>query len=539
VDRVRRTPAVLGAVVLAMALLAACGGSSSSSSAGSEPSGPPKDGGAMTIAVGGETNGWNPHQDEWAQSGSLVGSSVLEPLATTGPNLKVEPWLATSWTPNATYDSWTIVLRQGVTFQDGEAFDATAVKKNIDDAVTGPISGQAVKGLIKDTVVIDAHTVRVDMSQPWAAFPSSWLNGQSAMMMAPKMLDQPKGGQTHPIGTGPFTFVSWQPGSAFVTRKNPTYWQKGLPHLDSLTFKVITDPSTQASALQTGDVKMVFATSAIEANQLQGGYTQLRDWSSEPGMVVLNTLPKVNGKDNALANLHARRALAYATDQTTLAAAFGKGVQTPSSPFPPSSPWGMPASENGYPGFDLQKAKDEVKAYEQDTGASSLSFTLLGGADATMQRLLQLLQSQWSAAGIHANIQTGQQASQIEQVVFGNYQAAIFNIYSSPDPDQNYYFWSSSTSHPQGALSLNFAHYSTAKIDANLKVGRENPDTSARKAAYDDIVKEINGAATDIWTYSTAYSLIASHDVHGLDQSKIEPFGNFQPKTWLADLWLG
>ena len=59
----------------------------------------------MVVAVGGETNGWNPHRDEWAQGGSLVGSSVLEPLATTGHDLSAQPWLATSWTPNATFES--------------------------------------------------------------------------------------------------------------------------------------------------------------------------------------------------------------------------------------------------------------------------------------------------------------------------------------------------------------------------------------------------------------------------------------------------
>ena len=77
-------------------------------------------------------------------------------------------------------------------------------------------------------------------------------------------------------------------------------------------------------------------------------------------------------------------------------------------------------------------------------------------------------------------------------------------------------------------------------MQADLKIGRENPSTPARKAAYDDLVRQINAAAVNIWTFSTPYTLIAARNVHGLPSGPdAAPFGNFQPKTWLADLWVG
>ena len=535
------TRLALTATIISFVVLAACGSSSSSSQGNNTTGGTlaPKDGGSLVVAVNGETQGWNPRYDQTAQQGALVVSSVVEPLAITGHDLNAQPWLATSWTPNSTFTAWTIHLRTGVTFQDGEAFDAAAVKANLDDALVGALSGVAVKGLILGTTVVDPQTVQVNMSQPWAAFPSSWLDGQSAMMIAPRALAQSDHGASHPVGTGPFTFVSWTPGATFVTHKNVTYWRKGLPHLDSLTFKVITDPTTQASSLQSGDSGLIFTNSAQIATQLQGQFQEIRDWSTEPGTVLTNTLTTVNGKGNPLSNQHARLALAYATNRQAIASQAGAGVQSPNSPFPPNSPWGMPESQNGYVTYDVAKAKQQVAQYEQQSGQSSLDLTLSGTPDVGSQRTMQMIQAMWQQAGIKVTLQSADQATFITNVVEGNYQTALFSFYSSPDPDQNFYFWSSSTANGPGKISINFTQYTTPKIDADLKIGRENPQRAARKAAYDDIVRQINAAAVNIWTYTTPYSLIYAKNVHGMEGAQRVPFGNFQPKPWWGDVWVG
>ncbi len=536
-----RTALAMMATVLSLVLLAACGSSSSSSQSNSTTGGTltPKDGGSLVVAVNGETQGWNPRYDQTAQQGAMVESSVLESLAITGQDLNAQPWLATSWAPNSAFTSWTIHLRTGVTFQDGEPFDAGAVKTNLDDALVGSLSSEAVKGLITGTTVVDPQTVQVNMSQPWAAFPSSFLDGQSAVMMAPRALAQSDHGASHPVGTGPFTFVSWTPGATFKTSKNDNYWRKGLPHLDSLTFKVITDPTTQASSLQSGDSELIFTNSAQIANQLQGQFPEIRDWSTEPGTVLTNTLTTVNGKFNPMSNQHARLALAYATNRQAIAAQQGTGVQSPNSPFPANSPWGLPESQNGYVNYDVAKAKQQVAQYEQQTGQSSLDLILSGTPDVASQRNAQIVQAMWQQAGIKVTLQSADQATFITNVVEGDYQTALFSFYSSPDPDQNFYFWSSTTANGPGKISINFTQYTTAKIDADLKVGRENPDRAARKAAYDDIVRQINAAAVNIWTYTTPYSLIYAKNVHGLEGAQRVPFGNFQPKPWWGDVWVG
>ena len=525
------------AAAVALALLAgACGSSKSTTAAASDQAAPaaegtPLDGGSLVIGVAAETAGWNPHSSEWAQYGSVVGSSVLEPLATVGPDNGAKPWLATGWIANDTFDTWQITLRQGVTF------DAAAVKMNSEDAISGPLSGQALMGLFSDISVVDDHTVLVKLAQPWAAFPSSFLDGQTTMMMAPEMLKQADHGDKHPIGTGPFTFDSWSPGDTFKVKKNPTYWQEGKPHLDQIEFKVMPDNTSRSAALETGDINMMLTTSAADANSMATDFTVLKDWDTEPAMIMTNTIPMIGTTPNPLADVHARKALAYATDRQAIATAMGEGVLSPTSPFSSTNPWGRPDAENGYPDHDLDKAKAEVAQYLQDSGASSLSFSLAGVADVDTSKIMQLVQSQWAEAGIHANIESLESTAFIGRAVKGDYNAALFQLYSSPDPDQNHYFWSKDTIKGYGGVNINFTQFSNDQMEADLATGRTSGYPDVRKQAYDDLVTQLNQSAVNIWLYWTPYSIVADKSVHGLQAANDTPWGNFQPKTWLADLW--
>ncbi len=398
------------AVIAALALLVSSCGKSGNSQATGDTGGPdagtsegaPVEGGSLVVAVAAETNGWNPALAQWADAGSMVGSSVLEPLAAIGPDKGAKPWLADSWIANDTFDSWVIHLHPNVKFQNGEDFTADVVKRNIEFYLTGTLSKINLEPMIRDVEVVDPLTVQVNLKQPWGAFPSAYMMG-SSYMMAPAMLDSADHGVAHPIGTGPFTFDSWQSGTSFKVKKNPNYWQAGLPHLDSIEFQVIPDEASRVAALSSGDVNMILTTRASDAVELGDTDTVVKDWTTENAFVMTNTSPQLKGKDNPLADPHARKALAYATDRNAVAALIGEGIEIPTSPWSPSSPWGMPDDQNGYVDFDLDKAKAEVEEYKKDTGATTLSFTLSGLPGIDDIKVLQLVQSQWKDAGIETS----------------------------------------------------------------------------------------------------------------------------------------
>jgi ABC-type transport system substrate-binding protein len=534
-------------LLVAMVVIAGACGSSSPSGSSSDTAqpddggvvdeGPPVDGGSLVIGIGAETNGWNTADDQIATDGSFVVSSVLEPLASIGPDHGAKPWLADSWYPNETFTSWVLELHPGITFHDGQPFDAQAVVDNIDAYRTGSITGLVLQPMLAGAEVLDPLKVQVDLLQPWAAFPSSFLAGGTSYMMAPSMIEAGADGEKHPVGTGPFVFDSWSSGSSFKTSRNEHYWKAGLPHLDSLEFRVIPDDSARAAALQSGDVNMAVTSTAGPANDLRGSYTVVEDWTTDNVFIQTNTSATVDDQPNPLANLHARRALAYATDRQAVAAVVGDGVTSPTSPWAPTNPWGQPDDQNGYVDLDLDQARAEVAAYKEETGASSLSFVISGLPDVDGSRVLQLLQSQWAEAGIETKIETLEQAAYITKIALGNFQAAFLRNYGYADPDQNFHFWSSSTAKGVGNISVNFSQYSTPEIDQDLATGRQSGFADVRKQAYDDLARQLNAGLTNIWLYRTPYSLIADRQVRGLNGPRQVPFGSAQPKTWIGELW--
>jgi peptide/nickel transport system substrate-binding protein len=541
----------LTAVAVMLALLAtACGGSGDDDATEPEASadpgrsevigdeGEPVDGGTMVIAVDSESSGWNPAIDRWATAGAMVGSSILEPLATLDGDGMAQPWLATGWTPNDTYDSWTIDLREGVTFHDGSPFDAEAVKANLDFIVVAPLSSVAMKPLFDEVVVVDDDTVEVRLTTRWAAFPSSFLAGQSAFMRAPASMLTDDQGSSRPVGTGPFVFDSWRQDVSFEVTANPDYWVEGQPHLDGIEYRVITDPTSRAASLRSGEIDLAIIGLPDDAKRLEADFTVLRNWDVEPASLLANVRPTVGGRPNPMSNLHARLAMAHAIDRDTIAATIGEGVRVPTSPFSPDSPWGQPSELNGYPDYDSEAARRELDAYRAETGQDTLRVTILGPSNPISQSALQLVQQQLAAVGVEARIEGRESASLISTVVGASYEVALFSHYSSPDPDQNHYFWSASTVSEEGGISINFTGFTNETTEAALRQGRENEDVDVRRDAYSTLVEEFNANAVNMWLFYAPHSLVAAPEVRGLAAIGDVRFANFQPKTWLGGLWL-
>jgi peptide/nickel transport system substrate-binding protein len=532
---------VIGALLVAI-VASACGSSDPGTREGATPEGgtvKPVDGGSLAIGVQGDAGGWNTHISAPAHAPAFMVSSMLESLAVLGADGTAQPWLATDWKANETYEQWDVTIRDGVTFQNGEKLDAAAVVVNTMDAINGLVSGQVVKGLVTDAVAIEPMVVRFTVSEPWAAFPNSYLASALSFQQAPSALIAEDKGNEEPIGTGPFAFEEWVPGDHLTVKKNPTYWRPGEPHLDEIEFKMMTDTNSRSNALRSGDLDMMITVNALDANDLEGeGYTVIKDWDTQAEMVVLNTGETANGQPNPLHNIHARKALVYATDRSAVADHVGEGIGTPTSPFSPDSPWGLPEDQNGYLGHDLEKARQEVEAYKEDTGEGSLTFSLTSSTDTEALAVAQLVQQQWAEAGIDAKIETVEPAAYTGTVINGKYNAAILAIYNAPDPDQFHYFWSSGTIGGDGGVNINLQQYTTPEIDEDLATGRANADPAVRKQAYDDLVRRLNEGAVSVWLYWTPYTLVADERVRGLEQAAELPLANFQGKPWFGQLWL-
>jgi peptide/nickel transport system substrate-binding protein len=534
------------ACTFALGLITAC--SSSSEPANTEgaggtttvlaPEGDPVDGGTLAVGVLADTTGWNPTADQWGVSPAFAGSSMMESLTTLDAEGVALPWLATDWKANDDFTTWTITLREGVTFHDGTSFDAAAVVANFEDVLKSPLTSISLGGAVEGADEINPTTVEIDLSAPWASFASSFLAGPNAWMRAPSMLAAGPDGSTNPVGTGPFKFESAEIGTSLKVVKYDDYWREGEPHLQAIEFLPITDDISRANALQSGDIDMMLTTSATDAADAGEGYQVIKDWDTETTLLVVNTRETAGGEPNPLANEHARKAVAHATDPEVIASLVGDDLEVPTSPFSADNPWSDPSVGDSYPSFDVAKAKEEVEAYKQDTGEATLTVKLLGSSDTGTVAQLQALAAQWSEAGIETDIEAIEYSTMSIRGVQGNFQLIFGPIYSAPDPDQNYHFLSETTVAEDGAIGINFAGYATEATQDALDRGRESENVDERKKAYNDLFRELNDSAVNIWLYFTPYSIVAEDRVHGLQLASELPFGNFQPKTWWGQVWV-
>jgi len=554
-----RTRLALMSIVVAVALTgAACGstkGGGDQSAAPTAtartdvtvaPSGPPKLGGTLRYAVDGESDGFDPTKNRWAPSGTQIGLAIFDPLAALDADVHAQPYLAESFTPTPDFLRWTVKLRSGVTFQDGTALNASVLKTIYDAHLASPLTRPAL-GDLDHVVVTGDLTADFVMKAPWAAFPAS-LTGQLGMVPAPSMLADPNGSRS-PVGTGPFTFKEWVPDNHLTVTRNPNYWRKdadgqALPYLDRVDFTVITEATTKVNAMLAGDIDMAYTSipaavvlvdQAVKAGKLQSVENQ---GETEEAFVQLDLgAPPFD-------NLTARQAMASAIDQADYIATVDQhGTQPVSNVFREGTPY---YREAPYQGYDLDKAKELVKAYEQETG-KPLAFSLLTVPTADGRLQSQYLQQAWQKAGMKVDIVEEEQSKVIIDAVTGKYQAVAWGQFGSPDPDYDYVWWISDNAAPIGQLGLNIARNKDPQIDQALRAARATDDPTVRKDSYATVAARLNQDLPYLWLARGHYLVIATNAVRGLTNGPLPdgqasyPLGGpggFGFVTRLTQTWL-
>ena len=544
----RTTPWRVGATVVALGLTAAAcsatttaGTASTSAPPGTtldkiaNPNAPkdgqPRDGGTLRFAIEADTNGWNPAVANFALPGNLVASSVYDPLMKINEKRLLEPYLAESVTPNADATVWTIKARAGVKFHDGTPFDGKALFANFNTRKTSGLGAIALEPIKKEggVVQIDDMTIQVNMDRPWAAYDYT-LAAQGGYMAAPRTLD---GSDPNPIGTGPFMWDAYTPGKDVKVKKNPNYWQKGKPHLDGIDFQILGDEKTREQALEARDIDAMMTENPVSVAKFRDepGYVQAEDLSAEETFVMLNMgAPPFD-------NAHARKALAYATDRRTIIDTLTGGfAHDADQPYIDSEYWFVP--DAGYVSFDAAKAKSELDAYLKDSGQTKLSFELQGYASPFMTLLTQTLEQQWAAIGVEVKINLTEQASYLQNIIVGKYQAGMFRNFAYVDPDSNYIFWSKTTAKGLGVLSINFTQLKDDELEAGLDKGRVSTDRATRKDAYATVVRRINANVPYLWLFHNLWAIAATDKVGGLKLVQDLGFARQDAKPWWGDLYL-
>lgn len=271
-----------------------------------------------------------------------TGPSSLDPLGPgiTGPGLRAwrqmydtlvwfengdfVPQLATSW-KNVDPLTWEFVLRQNVSFHNGEAFDANAVKFTM-DRIMNPDQNATQRsrfGRLDSVEVVDSHTVRFHTKAP---FPVLLLGLTQAFIVPPKYVAA-NGGKApaKPVGTGPFQFESWSQGEKIVYTANKGYWG-GAPKADRLEMRVIPDDSTRLDSFMAGEVhvNMNLPIAAIDTVKANKNAQVVHEFSRAALLLEFDTT-----HGGPTANKLVRQALNYAVDKQSLISTILNNTQRP------------------------------------------------------------------------------------------------------------------------------------------------------------------------------------------------------------------
>jgi peptide/nickel transport system substrate-binding protein len=200
----------------------------------------------------------------------MILYALHDALVKPMPGIPMAPSLAESWTMSPDGLVYEFVLRKGVRFHNGEPVTAEDVKFSF-ERYRGTAAG-SFKARVAAVEVVDAQRVRFRFKQPWPDFLTFYgTPATGAAWVVPKKYIEKVGDdgfKKHPIGAGPYKFVSFTPGVELVLEANEQYWRK-VPSVKRLVLKVITDESTRLAALKRGEADIVYSIRGELAEELR------------------------------------------------------------------------------------------------------------------------------------------------------------------------------------------------------------------------------------------------------------------------------
>jgi peptide/nickel transport system substrate-binding protein len=506
-------------------MLTACGDSTSSAAT-------PAGGGTLTMGINATPDTLDPGATGLALT-LLISFALFDPLVYWLPDGKggsaFHPGLAESWTISPDASVYTFKLRKGVTFHDGTTFDAKAVKATYDHVVdpkTKSKSGLGALGPYKETKILDDYTVQIVFTAPNASFLHQQAAGNFGIS-SPTALAKygPTGFGNNPVGTGPFTFQSYQAGSQLTLLKNPKYtWGpkalgEGPAKLDKLVFRIVTDDSGRYNALQSGQLQiaMNLPPNNISAAQKSGKFQQLLVPSigTPLGMPINVTKPPT---DDPLV----RQAIMYAVDQDALVKDILYDVYKPAhNVLTPITPGFSEAASKTY-SYDPDKAGkllDQAGWTVGDGGTRTkngkkLSLEIILFSGGGLELPTQFVVSELQKVGFSAN--TGVQPFATAQASFnsGAHNLGSFGYYGADPYLLN--IWVNSNAIQSG---FNWSHYANPAVDKLIATANATAADATRNGLYEQVGVKLmkDSMYLPLWDVAGAFTL--SPKVQNLHQT--------------------
>jgi peptide/nickel transport system substrate-binding protein len=443
-----------------------------------------------------------------------IDDLIFDDLLSRGDNLDVAPGLAERW---EIPDPLTYIfhLHHGVKFHDGRPLTSRDVKWTFDSLLTGKIrSAKTSTYRFVDRIdAPDDFTVVFYMKEPDAAL--LWNISDGAIGIVP--FDSGSEMASHPVGSGPFKFVSSETDKEVIIERNDDYWG-GKARLARVRFAVVPDATTAALELRkgTGDLSINFLTPDTVHTLEREPFLAVEH---APGTEIQYL--GFNLRDPILKDVRVRQAIAYAIDRRPMIQYLWGGWAAPARSILPPQSWAYNGNVPAYD-HDPEKARTLLDAagYPASNGVR-FHITMKTSTTESTRLMVAVIQQQLREVGIVLDIRSFESATFLADVIHGAFQMyGLRWVGGNQDPDIFYVFHSSRFP-PNGA---NRGRYSNPKVDALIDQARREVDRNSRKKTYADLQLILANELPyiDLWYLDNV--LVHNKRVHNL---QLNPAGNY------------
>lgn len=459
--------------------------------------------GKITVSSPQDPGSWDPI-DTFLINWASLATNVFEGLTYRGPDMELVPALATSWETLDDGKRIRFTLREGVTFHNGEPFNADAVKFTFerllgDEGAMGP--QQANYTSIEKVEVIDGNTIDFHLGQPDPVLLTK-LAGYGAMIVPPKYIEEVGDAEFNikPVGTGPFKMTSYTPKVGASLAANAEYWG-GAPKLDEVDYRFISEPSTALAELQSGGVDVVIPPSvpvgAIPTIEADNNLELISTAGPTVTALRFNTANGITTDENV------RKALIMAVDRDAIINSILAGQASAIASFQGARSFGYDETMQPLP-YDLETAKAMLKEAGVEPGASVEINTR--GNDATFNEVAQAVAAYLSMAGVNATIKPYETNVLLNDIIPQGKTGEMFQ--------QNWGGWTfdyDNTAYAMYHSGQRWNPYdSDEKLDAMLEKQRPMTDSAEREK----ILQEIAAYAADRALEMPLYNLNAIYAIN-------------------------
>jgi peptide/nickel transport system substrate-binding protein len=444
-----------------------------------------------------------------------IDNLIFDDLLSRGDNLDVAPGLAERWeVPNPL--TYIFHLHRGARFHDGHPLTSRDVKWTFDSLLQGKVRSTkaAVYRFVDHIETPDDYTVTFHMKEPSATL--LWNLSDGAIGVVPYGSGTEV--TTHPIGSGPFRFVSAETDKEVILERNDDYWGD-KPKLARVRFAVVPDATTRALELRKGS-----ADAAINALTPDTVLTLERDPTlaveRAPGTVLAYL--GFNLRDPILNDVRVRQAIAYALDRRPMIEYLWRGAAQPARSILPPQSW---AYNGNVPPYDHDPAKARAllnaAGYPVVNGVR-FHITMKTSTDENTRLMIAVMQQQLREVGIVLDIRSFEFATFFADVTHGAFQLyGLRWIGGNEDPDIFEYAFHSAKFPPNGA---NRGYYSNQKVDALIDQARREVAPSSRKLIYAEVQRILAEEVPSINLWYLDNVLVHNKRVLNL---RLNPAGNY------------